>query len=143
MIDKLCVCGHAMEDRGAQTLEMNGSSLGSNLWTDHVEVDVYICPWCGRMAFFLPEAIRKRHFSDACEGKTIEALRALLYDSNPEFLQDAAREHIEELEADARYRAEQEREEAERRAKRTKLFSHLLAKDGDDAKPTKNRPPEF
>ena len=52
MIDKLCVCGHAMEDRGAQTLEMNGSSLGSNLWTDHVEVDVYICPWCGRMAFF-------------------------------------------------------------------------------------------
>ena len=34
MIDKLCVCGHAMEDRGAQTLEMNGSSLGSNLWTD-------------------------------------------------------------------------------------------------------------
>ena len=72
MIDKLCVCGHAMEDRGAQTLEMNGSSLGSNLWTDHVEVDVYICPWCGRMAFFEPEAIRKRRFSDACEGKTIE-----------------------------------------------------------------------
>ena len=58
MIDKLCVCGHAMEDRGAQTLEMNGSSLGSNLWTDHVEVDVYICPWCGRMAFFEPEAIQ-------------------------------------------------------------------------------------
>ena len=101
MIDKLCVCGHAMEDRGAQTLEMNGSSLGSNLWTDHVEVDVYICPWCGRMAFFEPEAIRKRRFSDACEGKTIEELRALLYDSNPELLQDAAREHIEELEADA------------------------------------------
>ena len=144
MIDKLCVCGHAMEDRGAQTLEMNGSSLGSNLWTDHVEVDVYICPWCGRMAFFEPEAIRKRRFSDACEGKTIEELRALLYDSNPELLQDAAREHIEELEADARYRAEQEREEAERRAKRKKFFSNLLGKDdGDDDKPTKNRPPEF
>ena len=27
MIDKLCVCGHAMEDRGAQTLEMNGSKF--------------------------------------------------------------------------------------------------------------------
>ena len=64
MIDKLCVCGHAMENRGAQTLEMNGSSLGSNLWTDHVEVDMYICSWCGRMAFFEPEAIRKRRFSD-------------------------------------------------------------------------------
>ena len=143
MIDRLCVCGHAMEDRGAQTLEMNGSSLGSNLWTDHVEVDVYICPWCGRMAFFEPEAIRKRRFSDACEGKTIEELRALLYDSNPELLQDAAREHIEELEADARYRAEQEREEAERRAKRKKFFSGILGRDEDDGKPPKNRPPEF
>ena len=143
MIDKLCVCGHAMENRGAQTLEMNGSSLGSNLWTDHVEVDVYICPWCGRMAFFEPEAIRKRRFSDACEGKTIEELRALLYDSNPELLQDAAREHIEELEADARWKAEQEREEAERRAKRKKLFSGILGRDEDDGKPPKNRPPEF
>lgn len=143
MIDKLCVCGHAMEDRGAQTLEMNGSSLGSNLWTDHVEVDVYICPWCGRMAFFEPEAIRKRRFADACEGKTIEELRALLYDSNPELLQDAAREHIEELEADARYRAEQEKEKQESREKRKKFFSGFLGKDGDDDKPTKNRPPEF
>lgn len=143
MIDKLCVCGHAMEDRGAQTLEMNGSSLGSNLWTDHVEVDVYICPWCGRMAFFEPEAIRKRHFSDACEGKTIEELRALLYDSNPELLQDAARERIEELESIERYKAEQKQKEEERRAKRKKLFSGILGRDEDDGKPPKNRPPEF
>ena len=55
----------------------------------------------------------------------------------------AAREHIEELEADARYRAEQEREEAERRAKRKKFFSNLLGKDDGDDKPPKNRPPEF
>ena len=143
MIDKLCVCGHAMEDRGAQTLEMNGSSLGSNLWTDHVEVNVYICPWCGRMAFFEPEAIRKRHFSDAWEGKTIEELRALLYDSNPELLQDAAREHIEELEADARWKAEREKEKQESREKRKKFFSGFLGKDDGDDKPTKNRPPEF
>lgn len=143
MIDKLCVCGHAMEDRGAQTLEMNGSSLGSNLWTDHVEVDVYICPWCGRMAFFEPEAIRKRRFSDACEGKTIEELRALLYDSNPELLQDAARERIEELESIERYKAEQKQKEEERRAKRKKLFSGILGRDEDDGKPPKNRPPEF
>ena len=143
MLDKLCVCGHAMENRGAQTLEMNGSSLGSNLWTDHVEVEMYICPWCGRMAFFEPEAIRKRRFSDACEGKTIEELRALLYDSNPELLQAAAREHIEEFEAAARYRAEQEREKQESREKRKKFFAGLLGKDEDDDKPTKNRPPEF
>jgi hypothetical protein len=143
MIDKLCVCGHAMEDRGAQTLEMNGSSLGSNLWTDHVEVDVYICPWCGRMAFFEPEDVREKRFRDACEGKTIEELRALLYDSNPELLQDAARERIEELESIERYKAEQKQKEEERRAKRKKLFSGILGKDGDDDKPTKNRPPEF
>ena len=93
MIDKLCVCGHAMEDRGAQTLEMNGSSLGSNLWTDHVEVDVYICPWCGRMAFFEPEAIRKRHFSDACEGKTIEELRAPLRQQSRALAGRRARAH--------------------------------------------------
>ena len=51
MIDKLCVCGHAIEDRGAQTLEMNGSYLGSGLSTDYVDVKVFVCPWCGRMAF--------------------------------------------------------------------------------------------
>ena len=144
MIDKLCVCGHAMEDRGAQTLEMNGSSLGSNLWTDHVEVDVYICPWCGRMAFFEPEAIRKRRFSDACEGKTIEELRALLWDSNPELLQAAARERIEELEADARWKAEREKEKQESREKRKRFFSGLLGKDDEDGdRPRKNQPPEF
>lgn len=143
MLGKLCVCGHEMKPQGKQTLEMNGSSLGSNLWTDHVEVDVYICPWCGRMAFFEPEAIRKRRFSDACEGKTIEELRALLWDSNPELLQDAAREHIEELEADARWKAEQKQKEEERRAKRKKLFSGILGRDEDDGKPPKNRPPEF
>ena len=76
MIDKLCVCGHAMEDRGAQTLEMNGSSLGSNLWTDHVEVDMYICSWCGRMAFFEPEDVREKRFRDACEEMTMDELRA-------------------------------------------------------------------
>lgn len=143
MLDKLCVCGHAMENRGAQTLEMNGSSLGSNLWTDHVEVDMYICSWCGRMAFFEPEEIRKRRFADVCEGKTVEELRTLLWDSNPELLQAAARERIEELEAAARYRAEQEREKQESCEKRKKFFSGFLGKDDDDDKPTKNRPPEF
>ena len=36
MLGKLCVCGHEMKPQGKQTLEMNGSSLGSNIWTDHV-----------------------------------------------------------------------------------------------------------
>jgi len=29
MLGKLCVCGHEMKPQGKQTLEMNGSSLGS------------------------------------------------------------------------------------------------------------------
>ena len=60
MLGKLCVCGHEMKPQGKQTLEMNGSSLGSNLWTDHVPVEVYICSWCGRMAFFEPEDVREK-----------------------------------------------------------------------------------
>ena len=143
MTDKLCVCGHAMEDRGAQTLEMNGSYFGSGMSTDYVDVKMYICPWCGRMSFFEPEELRRRRFEEACEKLSVDELRALLFDSNPELLQSVARERIERLEADARWEAEQEREKQESREKRKKFFSNLLGKDGDDDKPTKNRPPEF
>ena len=77
MLGKICVCGHEMKPQGKQTLEMNGSSLGSNLWTDHVEVDMYICSWCGRMAFFEPEDVREKRFRDACEEMTMDELRAI------------------------------------------------------------------
>ena len=80
MLGKLCVCGHEMKPQGKQTLEMNGSSLGSNLWTDHVEVDMYICSWCGRMAFFEPEDVREKRFRDACGEMTMDELRAIVYD---------------------------------------------------------------
>ena len=143
MIDKLCVCGHAMEDRGAQTLEMNGSYLGSGLSTDYVDVKVFVCPWCGRMAFFEPEDVQRIRFRRACANKTIDQLRAIINGEQPELLKTIARERLEDLEADARYRAEQEREEEERRAKRKKLFSGILGRDEDDGKPPKNRPPEF
>ena len=143
MLGKPCVCGHAMENRGAQTLEMNGSSLGSNLWTDHVEVDMYICSWCGRMAFFEPEDVREKRFRDACEEMTMDELRAIVYDANPDMLRAVARERIEELESIERYKAEQKQKEEERRAKRKKLFSGILGRDEDDGKPPKNRPPEF
>ena len=143
MIDKLCVCGHAMEDRGAQTLEMNGSYLGSGLSTDYVDVKVFVCPWCGRMAFFEPEDVREKRFRDACEEMTMDELRAIVYDANPDMLRAVARERIEELESIERYKAEQKQKEEERRAKRKKLFSGILGKDDGDDKPTKNRPPEF
>ena len=166
MLGKLCVCGHEMKPQGKQTLEMNGSSLGSNLWTDHVEVDMYICSWCGRMAFFEPENmlsksrgdwaytildvtgdvtedVREKRFRDACEEMTMDELRAIVYDANPDMLRAVARERIEELESIERYKAEQKQKEEERRAKRKKLFSGILGRDEDDGKPPKNRPPEF
>ena len=117
MLGKLCVCGHEMKPQGKQTLEMNGSSLGSNLWTDHVPVEVYICSWCGRMAFFEPEDVREKRFRDACEEMTMDELRAIVYDANPDMLRAVARERIEELESIERYKAEQKQKEEERRAK--------------------------
>ena len=143
MSDKLCVCGHEMKPLGKQTLEMNGSSLGSNLWTDHVPVEVYICSWCGRMAFFEPEDIRERRFQDACEKMTMDDLRAIMEGEQLPLLQKKAGERLEELESIERYKAEQKQKEEERRAKRKKLFSGILGRDEDDGKPPKNRPPEF
>lgn len=144
MSDKLCVCGHEMKPQGKQTLEMNGSSLGSNIWTDHVPVEVYICSWCGRMAFFEPEDIRERRFQDACEKMTMDELRAIMEGEQPPLLQKKAGERLEELESIERYKAEQKQKEKERRAKRKKLFSGILGRDEeDDGKPPKNRPPEF
>ncbi len=143
MSDKFCVCGHEMKPLGKQTLEMNGSSLGSNLWTDHVPVEVYICSWCGRMAFFEPEDICERRFQDACEKMTMDELRAIMEGEQPPLLQKKAGERLEELESIERYKAEQKQKEEERRAKRKKLFSGILGRDEDDGKPPKNRPPEF
>ena len=96
MLDKLCVCGHAMEDRGAQTLEMNGSSLGSNIWTDHVEVDFYVCPWCGRMAFFEPEEMRLERFTELHRGKTDEELREIVNRRSMKVLQDLTADYPDE-----------------------------------------------
>ena len=125
MLGKFCVCGHEMKPQGEQTLEMNGSSLGSNIWTDHVPVEVYICSWCGRMAFFEPEDVREKRFRDACEKMTMDELRAIVYDANPDMLRAAARERIEELESIERYRAEQKQKRRGKACKAQKaLFGH-------------------
>lgn len=131
MLGKLCVCGHEMKPQGKQTLEMNGSSLGSNLWTDHVEVDMYICSWCGRMAFFEPEDVREKRFRDACEEMTMDELRAIVYDANPDMLRAVARERIEELESIERYKAGAEAKRGGRACKAQKtLFGHSRQRRG-------------
>ena len=144
MLDKLCVCGHAMEDRGAQTLEMNGSSLGSNIWTDHVEVDFYVCPWCGRMAIFEPEEMRLERFTELHRGKTDEELREIVDGDYSPIEKQAAKVWLDQHAENAAREAERERKETEGREKRKKFFSGLLGRDEeDDGKPPKNRPPEF
>ena len=143
MLGKLCVCGHEMKPQGKQTLEMNGSSLGSNIWTDHVPVEVYICSWCGRMAFFEPEEMRLERFTELHRGKTDEELREIVDGDYSPIEKQAAKVWLDQHAENAAREAERERKETEGREKRKKFFSGLLGRDEDSDKPTKNRPPEF
>lgn len=143
MADKLCVCGHVMESRvTGKKIELHTADTGS-LWSEFLAADLYICPWCGRMAFFEPEEARALRFRRACENKTIDQLRAIVDGEQPELLKKAAGEELEAKESLARWKEQKRREEEERRGERKKMFSKLLGRDEDDDKPTKNRPPEF
>ncbi len=143
MSDKLCVCGHVMESRvTGKKIELHTADTGS-LWSEFLAADLYICPWCGRMAFFEPEEARALRFRRACENKTIDQLRAIVDGEQPELLKKAAGEELEAKESLARWKEQKRREEEERRGERKKMFSKLLGKNEDDDKLTKNRPPEF
>lgn len=143
MADKLCVCGHVMESRvTGKKIELHTADTGS-LWSEFLAADLYICPWCGRMAFFEPEEARALRFRRACENKTIDQLRAIVDGEQPGLLKKAAGEELEAKESLARWKEQKRREEEERRGERKKMFSKLLGKDKDDDKPAKNRPPEF
>ncbi len=143
MLGKLLRLRTRNEASGKQTLEMNGSSPVPNLWTDHVEVDMYICSWCGRMAFFEPEDVREKRFRGCLRGNDDGRVACDRLRCQSDMLRAVARERIEELESIERYKVEQKQKEEERRAKRKKLFSGILGRDEDDGKPPKNRPPEF
>ena len=143
MADKLCVCGHVMESRvTGKKIELHTADTGS-LWSEFLAADLYICPWCGRMAFFEPEEARALRFRRACENKTIDQLRAIVDGEQPELLKKAAGEELEAKESLARGKEQKRREEEERRGERKKMFAKLLGRDEDDGKPPKNRPPEF
>lgn len=143
MADKLCVCGHVMESRvTGKKIELHTADTGS-LWSEFLAADLYICPWCGRMAFFEPEEARALRFRRACENKTIDQLRAIVDGEQPELLKKVAGEELEAKESLAHWKEQKRREEEERRGERKKMFAKLLGKDEDDDKPTKNRPPEF
>ena len=74
MSEKQCVCGHELESRGYQVLELHGESL----LKDYMDVELWVCPRCGRIAFFMREKDRKDRYRAECGGRTDEELSALL-----------------------------------------------------------------
>ncbi len=54
---------------------------------------LWVCPWCGRIAFFMWEKDRKDRYRAGCGSRTDEELSALLESPDaPALLRDAARE---------------------------------------------------
>lgn len=109
MSEKKCVCGHELESRGYQVLELHGESL----LKDYMDVELWVCPRCGQIAFFMREKDRKDRYRAECGGRTDEELSALLRDAAREVLDSRA----EWKAAEQRRRAkETEREQESRRA---------------------------
>ena len=123
-------------------LELHGESL----LKDYMDVELWVCPWCGRIAFFMREKDRKDRYRAECGGRTDEELSALLESPDaPALLRDAAREVLDS-------RAEWKAAEQRRRAKETEREQESTPRGGffsglfggrDDDKPRKNQPPEF
>ena len=134
---KYCTCGY----------ELEAEKLLHTIWLDGrgIEVELCICPRCGRYSFYQPRADRKDRYRAECGGKTDEELNALLESPDtPELQRDAAREV---LIARAEWKAAEQRscaKEAEREsAPRGGFFSNLFGGRDDEDKPRKNQPPEF
>ena len=111
MSEKKCVCGHELESRGYQVLELHGESL----LKDYMDVELWVCPRCGRIAFFMREKDRKDRYRAECGGRTDEELSALL--------RDAAREVLDS-------RAEWKAAEQRRRAKETEREQESTPRGG-------------
>ena len=93
-----------MESGGYQVLELHGESL----LKDYMDVELWVCPRCGRIAFFMREKDRKDRYRAECGGRTDEELSALLESPDaPALLRDAAREV---LDSRAEWKAAEHRE---------------------------------
>ena len=120
MSEKKCVCGHELESRGYQVLELHGESL----LKDYMDVE-------------LREKDRKDRYRAECGGRTDEELSALLRDAAREVLDSRA-----EWKAAEQRRRAKETEREQESTPRGGFFSGLFG-GRDDDKPRKNQPPEF
>ena len=53
--ERRCTCGGVMKFSGRQALHMNGSPFFLESSTEFTQVDVYVCPDCRKVEFYLPE----------------------------------------------------------------------------------------
>ena len=136
---KYCTCGY----------ELEAEKLLHTIWLDGrgIEVELCICPRCGRYSFYQPSKDRKDRYRAECGGRTDEELSALLESPDaPALLRDAAREVLDsraEWKAAEQRRRAKETEREQESAPRGGFFSNLFGGKDDDDKPRKNRPPEF
>ncbi len=82
--EKRCSCGSVMTFSGRQTLHMNGSPFFMETSTRFAPVDVYVCPRCRKVEFYLPKCPEEESLEENAMrlyAKTPEReLRALLAD---------------------------------------------------------------
>ncbi|MFR2331909.1 MAG: hypothetical protein ACLS63_02815 [Flavonifractor plautii] len=108
-----------------------------------MDVELWVCPRCGRIAFFMREKDRKDRYRAECGGRTDEELSALLESPDaPALLRDAAREVLDSA-PNGRRRSSAPREGDGSVSRRVPPRGDFLRPFGgrDDDKPRKNQPP--
>ena len=135
---KYCTCGYELEaERLLHTIWLDGRG---------VEVELCICPRCGRYSFYQPGEERRSRYRAECGSKTDEELRALLESDASERLRDAAREVLTsraECAAEGQRRCERKAAREQERAADSGFFSGLFGRKNEEDKPRKKQPPEF
>lgn len=82
--ERRCTCGCVMKFSGRQALHMNGSPFFLEYSTEFTQVDVYVCPGCRKVEFYLPklpaEETPEENAMRLYAKLSVRELRALLAD---------------------------------------------------------------
>ena len=135
---KYCTCGYELE--AEKQLHV--------IWLDDrkIEVELCICPRCGRYSFYRPGEEWRSRCRAECGGKTDEELRALLESDAPALLRDAAREVLTsraECAAEEQRRCEKKAAREQERTADSGFFSGLFGRKNEEDGPRRKQPPEF